>query len=77
MPLSLSRCLVGSGRGKSGFGTGSHLRRAVRQRYSPRQYRAFRVSHSQVIATPTRSKLTGRVSPLTSLSQWLCYGLWA
>ena len=77
MSLSLSGCLVGSVRGKSGFGIGSHLKRAVWQQYSLRQYQAFRVSRSQVIATPTRSKLTGRVSPLTFLSQWLRYGLWA
>ena len=77
MPLSLSGCLVGSGCGKSGFGTGFHLRRAVRQRYSPRQYRAFRVSHSRIIAPLIGSKLIGRVSPLPSLSQWLRYGLWA
>ena len=77
MPLSLSGCLVGSGRGKSGIGTGSHLERAVQQRYSPRQYQAFRVSRSWVIAAPTRLKLIGRVSLLSSLSQWLCYALWA
>ena len=31
MPLSLSGCLVGSGHGKSGIGTGSHIERAVQQ----------------------------------------------
>ena len=77
MPLSLSGCLVGSGCGKSGIGIGSHLRRAVWQRYFLRQYRAFRVSRSRVIAPLIGSKLIGRVSPLPSLSQWLRYGLWA
>ena len=68
MPLSLSGCLVGSGRGKSGIGIGSHLERAVQQRYSPRQYQAFRVLCFWVIAALTRSKLIGRVSLLLSLS---------
>ena len=77
MPSFLSGCLVGSGCGKSGIGTGSYLRRAVWQRYSPRQYRAFRVSCSRVIATLTRSELTVRVSPLSSMSQWLRYALWS
>ena len=77
MPLSLSGCLVGSGCGKSGIGIDSHLERAVQQRYSPRQYQTFRVSRSWVIAASTRSKLIGRVSLLLSLSQWLCYALWA
>ena len=77
MPLSLSGCLVESGSGKSGIETGSHLRIIVRQRYTLRQCRAFRVSRSQVIVALTRTKLTGRVSPLSFLSQWLHYGLWA
>ena len=52
MSLPLSGCLVGNRSGKSGIGTGSHLKRAVRQQYSQRQYRAvekwhFDQSHSR------------------------------
>ena len=38
IPLCLSGCFVGSG--SSGIRTGSHLRKDVQQRYSPRLYRA-------------------------------------
>ena len=53
MSLPLSGCLVGNRSGKSGIGTGSHLKRAVRQQYSQirqqypqRQYRAVEKWHS-------------------------------
>ena len=50
MLLSLSGWLVGSGGGKSGIGTSSHLSRFAWQRHSPRHYRATENSWTQAIA---------------------------
>ena len=47
MSLLLSGCLVGSGSmsGKSGIGTGSRLKRAIWQGYSPRQNQTIEMWH--------------------------------
>ena len=62
MSLTLSGCLVGSGGGKSGIGTSSHLSRAAQQRYSPKHRRAAEKQYPQAIVLLFRKWFTGRGS---------------
>ena len=74
IPSVLSGCSVGNS--GNGIESGSCLQKAIRQRYSPKQYRAFETWYFRAITLLTKLELIGKDSLLTFKTEWSRFSFW-